>query len=638
MSTFTIPTIFSAVDKISAPLKKMTAGMQSFARKSEAGIARLDRRLRRLTPSLGGLGKQMLAFASTAALVAFFATTGRSILDFEDNLVGVGKTTGLAGAELKKLGLDTIALSNDLKTISSNKLLELAQSAGQLGVDGSENILNFSETLAKLEQATDIEGEQGASSIARIINVTGEGIGIVDKFGASLVALGNNSAATESEILEVANEVSRSVAAYDLSSASILGISARMKEMGVAPQSAGSAIGTVFLNMEKATLKGGKSLQRFADVMGVMPKEVEKLLKSDPEKAFLQFTKGLSEIKSSGGSVTETMTNLGLANKITLKGIIPLTGEYIKLEDKLDLANKSFDANLALNEEFNASQKTVKNAFNSIIIAWTNLTTKQAVAGTGMQSIQRALFFVSENMGTVITVIGVLVGSFIALKTIIFISQGVMIAYNAILGAIAVVSMIKYIASTQGMTFAQAAFNVVLAANPIGLVIIAIAAMIALIAVVIANYDTWGASVTFLLGPLGLVINQIQAFRRNWDMVSEAFSKGGVLAGFKAIGVVILDSLLMPLQQVLGLIESFTGLSLGAASIGNLRAELGVVTEDKETLNPEAAKQDALVSKISEEKSETKDINLTVNGEKINTDGTGSANNVNLSSTLLGGQ
>ena len=360
--SFTIPTVFTAVDKLTAPMRKMTSGMQGFTSKAEAGVARLDRRLRKLTPSLGDLGKQMLSLASTGALIVLLSTTGSAILDFEENLVGVGKTTNTSGEALKKLGLDTIALSNSMKTVSSNELLEFAQSAGQLGVSGSENILKFSETMAKLKSATDIDGDEGSSSIARILNITKEGVGVVDKFGASLVALGNTSAATESEILGVASEVGRSTAAFGLASTTILGISAAYKSLGAAPQAAGTATAKVFKKIEQATLDGGKSLRRFASVMGILPKEVEGLLKSNPEEAFASVVRGLNKVDKEGGSMTDIMNKLGLSGEIVQKGLAPLAKNYDLLEEKLKLSGTAFAKNAALNEEFAASQKTVKNA------------------------------------------------------------------------------------------------------------------------------------------------------------------------------------------------------------------------------------------------------------------------------------
>lgn len=67
---------------------------------------------------------------------------------------------------------------------------------------------------------------------------------------------------------------------------------------------------------------------------------------------------------------------------------------------------------------------------------------------------------------------------------------------RAVTGAMFLVDMIKYIASTQGMTFATAAWtvaqeslNVAMTANPIGIVIAAVAALAAGIYLVINNYE-----------------------------------------------------------------------------------------------------------------------------------------------------
>ena len=65
-------------------------------------------------------------------------------------------------------------------------------------------------------------------------------------------------------------------------------------------------------------------------------------------------------------------------------------------------------------------------------------------------------------------------------------------------------------------------------------------------------------------------------------MVKDAFSTGGILGGLKAIGLVLLDSLLMPMQQLLEMISKIPGLSgiagAAAAKIASIREGLGVNT------------------------------------------------------------
>jgi TP901 family phage tail tape measure protein len=122
------------------------------------------------------------AFAvSSAALVGSLTAFAK----YETQLIKVGKTADISGKELNDFGKDVVALSAKIP-LSTNELLELAASAAQLGVKGKDNILKFTETIAKLGTATNITGEQGAQDIARLLNVTGEGIGTVDKFASTL--------------------------------------------------------------------------------------------------------------------------------------------------------------------------------------------------------------------------------------------------------------------------------------------------------------------------------------------------------------------------------------------------------------------------------------------------------------------
>ncbi len=69
MSQFVIPSVFKAVDRMTAPMRKMTRGVSNFGKRAEIAVAKAERRFRKLTPKIGGATKQLFAFASGAALV-----------------------------------------------------------------------------------------------------------------------------------------------------------------------------------------------------------------------------------------------------------------------------------------------------------------------------------------------------------------------------------------------------------------------------------------------------------------------------------------------------------------------------------------------------------------------------------------
>ncbi|MDR0873361.1 MAG: phage tail tape measure protein [Prevotellaceae bacterium] len=192
--------------------------------------------------------------------------------------------------------------------------------------------------------------------------------------------------------------------------------------------------------------------------------------------------------------------------------------------------------------------------------------------------------------------------------------------------------------ATKLWTGAQWLLNIALNANPIGLIVIGIAALVAIVAVVIKYYDKWGAAATFLMGPLGIIINIIQSFRRNWDSITEAFTKDGIIGGIKRIGIVLLDALLYPMQQLLNILSKIPGLgglaSKGVDVIANMRKNLGLKdpeSSDEDSDNPKEGEPEGsiTVDKIIPKKEE-KTERPKKDGKTDNNSKTDEGKNLNL--------
>lgn len=131
------------------------------------------------------------------------------------------------------------------------------------------------------------------------------------------------------------------------------------------------------------------------------------------------------------------------------------------------------------------------------------------------------------------------------------------------------------------MSAAQWVLNVAMTANPIGLIIAGVVALIAVVTLIISKFDSFGAAITLLLGPIGFVISAFMAIKDHWDSITQAFSTGGFIEGLKRIGIVLLDVLLKPLQQILELVAKVdpTGLAQkGVDSIKGFRKSQDLVT------------------------------------------------------------
>lgn len=611
-----VPTEFTAIDKMTRPIRKMEKSVRGFGHAAEVWADRTDRRMNGLLRSVNNLtGGFGLLLGSALALNAGQMVIN-TMADFETGLVAVGKTADLSGEKLAALGQDTIALSRRMNAVvGTDKLLELATVAGQLGVKGSENILKFSETMAKLESATNVVGEEGAASIARIINITGEGIGTVDRFGSTLVALGNNAAATEAEILDVANEVARSTAPFGLSSAAVLGISTSLKSLGVQAQAGGSAVGRLFKEMEAAVVTG-KNLEAFSKITGLTGDQIRKQFKEDAAQLFVPFIKGLQGVSDSGGSVALALQSVGINGEIAFKGLAPLAKAGKLVEKTMGLANTEFERNEALQKEFEAASKTLRAAMVSVVNEFKNIINTAAEA-TGSFAILRDVFvFVRENLAGILLVSGALIASFVVLKAVTLAVRTAYTVYSIALGInnflqrkslffnrANTVALKAHTIALRVAAIAQRAFNFVLRANPIGLIITAIILLIVLVTQITRKWDEWGAAVALALGPLGVLLSIIQSIRRNWDLITKAFETGGIINGIKAIGFAIVDGILQPISQVIKLIERFTGADLAiGAEIEGFRTLLSAALQQTagvtptgeirtNTVNPDAARE-----------------------------------------------
>ena len=333
--------------------------------KASLGLSRLSDRAR----SLGQRMKLLYGVIAAAGAVRGLREIVRLYADFEAGLIGVGKTADLSGTELKSLGKDIDALSKRIP-VATDELLAIAQSAGQLGVKGAGNILKFTETVAKLGTATDLGGNDAAIALARILNITGEAMGEVDVLGSVIVALGNNFAATESRIAEMATEVARGAAVFGVSSAQASALAAALAAVGVKSEVAGTSVGRVLRTMDEAVRRGGEQLDILTRITGRTAEEIKGLFRKDAMAAFALFVEGLKRVSDAGGSTADAMAALGLADQRLLKTIPVLANRTDLLAQALEFANRETENANALNEE---AARAFESLNNQTELMWNNV-------------------------------------------------------------------------------------------------------------------------------------------------------------------------------------------------------------------------------------------------------------------------
>lgn len=359
-------TAFDGVSKVLDKIKGKFPKLNSAVKTSSFAFAQMQRSTKRLREELSKVGASIKSVGSAMTLgitLPVLAATGFSIkafADYETALVGVAKTTGLSGIELENFGKKIVDLSKEIP-VSAVELMALGQTAAQLGVQGGDNILKFSATLAKLSTASNIAGEEGASDLARLMTVTRSSMGDVDRFAAAIVALGNTSAATESEILGFATRLGGATAVFNVSAVDALGMATAMKSVGIESEAGSSSVQRAFGAINKSISGGGAKLKALSQLTGIAAGDLKKRFAEDSVGVFKEFVTGLNKVSAAGGDVTQALGFFGLTGVRDIQVVGTLSKNVDLLAEKLKTSAEGFKENTALENEFSAQLGTLNN-------------------------------------------------------------------------------------------------------------------------------------------------------------------------------------------------------------------------------------------------------------------------------------
>ena len=349
-----------------AQAKAHTASTSAQGREIES----LTRRIRTAQQELGDIGKKSESVGSAvlgsfkswalgfASITVAFAAIRRGISEvaeasaefgrIETALVSVQKTTELSGAELKQFHKDILDLATGSLPIATEELIGIASAAGQVGVKGRKNLLEYVETLGQLSKATDIVGRDGTASIARLMTTQGELPDQVSRVGSALAYMDANAAASASEILHMATEIGRATGAFRIGSPAAIGLGAALKSMGAQAEGASTSVGRTMREMQSAISEGGVRLSNFAKVAGVTEAELKRVFDKSPLEAFLLLLRGASAY---GENATIVFEKLGLGSDRLARNLPLLATNYASVEEKIRQATDAAEDNVYLSEK-----------------------------------------------------------------------------------------------------------------------------------------------------------------------------------------------------------------------------------------------------------------------------------------------
>ena len=337
-----------------ASQKNMNKGLGrsfQFMKQNKAGLIDVRNSLMGLTAAATGVAYP-IARAMGGAV--------KATVSYQDALANVRKTIDPAKENIHELDG---AIRNMAKTMpqSHEEIANTMSMAAQLGVHGTKHLKEFTRIATEMGVATDMSSTEAATALQRFANATGKPDSDFRKLGSTVVNLGNNTAATESQIMNFSRRLAGAGGTVKMSQPNIMALGDAMASVGINAEAGGSAMSKVLHKMNNAVQDGGEKLQGFAKVAGVSGEEFAETWKKDPYQAVQQFEAGLDRQNKAGGDVKGTLEKLGITELRETDTVLRLANGHKQMAEAREYANDGYKKGTALSAEAEQKYKTLGN-------------------------------------------------------------------------------------------------------------------------------------------------------------------------------------------------------------------------------------------------------------------------------------
>lgn len=570
---FVIKTTYKADGKdVLKTQSKMSRGFSRFASGMADGNSVIGKSFSRMSK-----GIDKIAQVGLIALISMIGLATNEYIKFQSAMSKVetiaDKTTLSFENQRKKL----IALSTELG-VDKLILAEAQYQAISAGVSDSTEALELVKVAAKgaiggfTDTATAVDG------LTTVLNAYDLESEKAIKISDQMIATQNFGKTTFDAIARSMGKVIPIASALGVESSTLFGAIATLTKQGVQTPEAFTGIKAALSNILKPASEASKVAKKLGlDFSAAALKE----------KGFAAFLQDI--VKKTGGSEQKIAKLFGSVE--ALNAVLALTknggaafGEAIEaIENSAGATEKAFEKmSSTLGFRFNKLKIRFSNTMTEIGDAIAPLVNKilDEVDKIDIESIVKKIQDLDLN-----PILSILEG---IKKVFGFVAKNwkIMLSLAAGIKAVAAAMVILNVVTTL--------FGVILSANVIGIVIVAIAALAAGITWLVLNWDKvvavlkkvwdWIANVGqkfLLLVPIyGLLISGIIEVIKQFGKIKEAFQTEGIIAGLKAIGKAFLEGITIPLQTAWDLLKTFGGFlaeTFGPVlkDIGNWFVELG---------------------------------------------------------------
>jgi len=343
-------------EKVAVEIGGDSSGVLDATNSAEAGLASLGSAVTALGGALIGLAGVMGTQAVNAARA------------FEEQMIELEKVTNPETADKMAESIRDMATEIPL---AHRELSDIAAQAGRLGVEGVDNIEEFTRVTSKMAVSTNLSANMAADAFARITQLTGVSVQNVNELGSAINALSNNMATSAREITKSILRSGAALKQFGITAEDSLALSAALNEVSESSARAGTRLRRV-----AQELMNPDNVAKYAEALGMTEEEFKAMREESPLEVIRQMTEAFAEGGESADILRKTFSTT------SRQAIAALSNNIEGLNQGLELSNEQFENGTSLTEEFRAANST----FNAALTRTENKLRNVAIE-TGQQLI-----------------------------------------------------------------------------------------------------------------------------------------------------------------------------------------------------------------------------------------------------------
>ena len=437
--------------------------------------------------------------ASTYGILgaALIATSGYAVkvgADFESAFTAVERTISDTVLPIGDIRDGLIELSTQIP-LTFQELSTIASLGNQLGI-ASDDVLGFTETIARFSAVSGQSIDQVAESFGKISNLTDLDPSQFENLGSAIAFVARTSESNEATIISTSKEIAAIADGAGFSAEAVVALAGSLSSLAIPPERARGALQIYFSSLNKAVAEGGDDLTNFATIVGVTREQLDAMVRGgEGQKVFEGFLAGLADLDNV--SKTQAFESLGLGAVRVDQTFQALSSDIPLVTESFRGASQAFAEGTELTSQYakvvddlNSQWMIFTNSVNALVESLSGGAVKPLayILGVMTEIVNKAREFVdnpvARSFATIAIAATAAVGAYALYRTAVILTiastQALITAQGALAGATglgAAVNALKLVfpamsayigsltgatAATTGLTFATGASNAAL--------------------------------------------------------------------------------------------------------------------------------------------------------------------------------